>query len=162
MTCRSGGISRWRTHEAWPGWVRLVLEHTVNAARWTSAVEVRASRQPKRWSLPQKAGDYGRIEGRSTSGREQKYGVRSVCPSPMSPNPLHALFVSRARRVGSNYQLLDATAHEQIAILGNLQMAVRMASERGGAVWRDSVDNRGHPLGASVLLLPRSVAITQR
>jgi hypothetical protein len=64
--------------------------------------------------------------------------------------------------VGSSYQLLEATTHKQIAILGNLQMAVTMASERGGAVWRENVDDRGRPLGAPVLLLPRSVAIAQR
>ena len=75
--------------------------------------------------------------------------------------PTHGDVLIRAY-VGSNYQLLDATTHKQIAILGNLQMAVTMASERGGAVWRENVDNRGRPVGAPVLLLPRSVAITQR
>ena len=56
---------------------------------------------------------------------------------------------------GSNYQLLDAMTHEQIAIIADLQMAVRAGSEHGGAVWRENVDNRGRSLGSPVLLLPR-------
>jgi len=56
---------------------------------------------------------------------------------------------------GSSYQLLDATTHKQIAIIGNLEMAVTMARERGGAVWRENADNRGRPLGNPVLL-PRA------
>ena len=70
-----------------------------------------------------------------------------------SPTRGDVLIRSYAR---SSYQLLDATTHEEIAIIGNLQMAVTMASERGGAVWRENVDNRGRPLGSPVLLLPKT------
>jgi hypothetical protein len=56
----------------------------------------------------------------------------------------------------SNYQLLDATTHEQIAIVPTLPAAIEVANERGGAVWRENVDNRGRPLGNPVLLLPRT------
>ena len=72
----------------------------------------------------------------------------------MATIPMHGDVLIRAY-AGSSYQLLDATTHKQIAIIGNLQLAVTMASERGGAVWRENVDNRGRPLGSPVLLLPR-------
>ena len=38
--------------------------------------------------------------------------------------------------------------HEPIAIAPDLRAALRAASERGGAVWRENVDNRGRPLGS--------------
>ena len=61
------------------------------------------------------------------------------------------------RTVGeSSFELVDATTREQIAIVPALQVAVQVAGERGGAVWRENVDSRGRPLGHAVLLLPRS------
>ena len=56
----------------------------------------------------------------------------------------------------SSYELLDATTHAQIAIAPDLETAVKVAGERGGAVWRTNVDNHGRPLGDPVLLLPRT------
>jgi len=78
----------------------------------------------------------------------------------MTTIPTHGDVLIRAY-VGSSYQLLDATTHAN-RDSRELPMAVTMASERGGAVWRENVDNRGRPLGAPVLLLPRSSAIAQR
>ena len=55
----------------------------------------------------------------------------------------------------SAYEILDATTQQQIAIAPDLHVAVKIASERGGAVWRANIDNRGRPLGDPVLLLPK-------
>jgi hypothetical protein len=55
----------------------------------------------------------------------------------------------------SSYALVDAATNEQIAITSELRAAVKLASEHGGAVWRENVDNRGRPLGSPVLLLPK-------
>ena len=61
------------------------------------------------------------------------------------------------RAVGeSSFELIDATTREQIAIVPGLQVAVQVATERGGAVWRENVDHQGRSLGKAVLLLPRS------
>jgi hypothetical protein len=70
--------------------------------------------------------------------------------SPASGDVLIRLYT------GSSYQLVDAMTREQIAIIRDLPMAVRIGSDHGGAVWRENVDNRGRPLGSPVLLLPRS------
>ena len=64
------------------------------------------------------------------------------------------------RAYAGSYQLLDAATHEPIAIVAALQMAVRIASDHGGAVWRENVDNRGRPLGDPVMLRPRT-AVSQ-
>ena len=76
----------------------------------------------------------------------------------MTTAPKHGDVLIRAY-AGARYQLLDAATHTHIAIVGNLQMAVTIASERGGAVWRENVDNRGRPLGDAVLLLPKQSAV---
>lgn len=73
----------------------------------------------------------------------------------MTIGPSHGDVLIRAYS-DSSYQLLDAGSYEQIAIIGDLRTAITIASERGGAVWRENVDNRGRPLGAPVLLLPRT------
>ena len=70
----------------------------------------------------------------------------------MKTSPTHGDVLIRAY-AGSN-----ATTHEQIAIIGDLQTAVLMARDRGRAVWRENVDDRGRPLGSPVLLLPRPSA----
>jgi hypothetical protein len=57
---------------------------------------------------------------------------------------------------GSSYERVDAATREQIAVVPTLDVAVKVAAERGGAVWRENVDTRGRPLGGPVLLLPRS------
>ena len=54
----------------------------------------------------------------------------------------------------SSFQLVDATTDEQISIAPDLPVAVRIASDCGGAVWRENLDNRGRRLGSPVLLLP--------
>jgi len=59
------------------------------------------------------------------------------------------------RALGDDFELVDATTREQIAIVPALQEAVQVASERGGAVWRENVDDGGRPLGRPVLILPR-------
>jgi hypothetical protein len=59
------------------------------------------------------------------------------------------------RALGDDFELVDATTREQIAIVPALQEAVQVASERGGAVWRENVDDGGRPLGQPVLILPR-------
>lgn len=56
---------------------------------------------------------------------------------------------------GSSFQLVDAMTREQIAIIGDLKMAVRIGSDHGGAVWRENVDNRGRPIGDPILLMPQ-------
>ena len=73
----------------------------------------------------------------------------------MTAGPTHGDVLIRTY-AGSSYQLLDASTHEQIAVIGTLQMAVMMARDRGGSVWRENVDNRGRPLGNPVLLMPRA------
>jgi hypothetical protein len=52
----------------------------------------------------------------------------------------------------SSYQLLDMATREQIAIVPELPLAIKVASDRGGAVWRENVDDRGRPIGNPVLL----------
>ena len=73
----------------------------------------------------------------------------------MSPKPGDVLIRAFA---DSSYQLVDAMTHRQIAIIGELHLAVKIATDHGGAVWRENVDNRGRPLGSPVLLLPRASA----
>jgi hypothetical protein len=52
------------------------------------------------------------------------------------------------RAVGDySFELVDVTTREQIAIVPALRVALQVASERGGAVWRENVDHRGRPLG---------------
>jgi hypothetical protein len=50
---------------------------------------------------------------------------------------------------------VDAATHQQIAIVPSIEDAIRIAGDRGGAVWRDNVDNRGRPLGEPILLMPQ-------
>ena len=56
--------------------------------------------------------------------------------------------------VGGSFQLLDAATHEQIAIVPSFENVLRIAADRGGAVWRQNIDNRGRPLGSPMLLAP--------
>jgi hypothetical protein len=60
------------------------------------------------------------------------------------------------RAIGdSSYELVDAITHQQIAIAPALAVAVKLAGEYGGAVWRANVDKRGRFLGNPVLLMQR-------
>lgn len=71
----------------------------------------------------------------------------------MSSIPKHGDVLIRA--LDDDFELVDATTREQLAIVPALQEAVQVASERGGAVWRENVDDGGRPLGHPVLILPR-------
>ena len=56
--------------------------------------------------------------------------------------------------VGGSFQLVDATTHEQIAIVPSIETALTIGAERGGSVWHENADNRGRILSPPTLLLP--------
>ena len=59
------------------------------------------------------------------------------------------------RHSTSEFELVDAITDETIARRTTLVEAVRLAANRGGAVWRQNIDAAAHALGESILLLPR-------
>jgi hypothetical protein len=56
----------------------------------------------------------------------------------------------------SDFQLVDAVSEELIATSHSLVGAIDLAAARGGAVWRQNLDQRGRAVGLPLLLLPRS------
>jgi hypothetical protein len=53
------------------------------------------------------------------------------------------------------FELVDPVTDETIARRTTLVDAVRLAANRGGAVWRQNIDAAGRGLGEPILLLPR-------
>lgn len=57
--------------------------------------------------------------------------------------------------VGKTLQLIDAATNEQIAIIPSVDHALKIASERAGAVWQEEAVERAES-PALILLKPRT------
>jgi hypothetical protein len=64
--------------------------------------------------------------------------------------------------VGEGFQLVDAATYEQIAIVPSIQTAIAIAAQRGGTLWHENADDRGHALGPPILLPSGSVEVPTR
>ena len=62
------------------------------------------------------------------------------------------------RFVGSSLQLVDAATLEQLCIVPSIDFGIRIGADQCVAVWRENVDQEGHPMGAPILLRRRAPA----